>query len=314
MYFAGARETAATLARLSAVALVALVATALAVTLFTALAWRLILEQQGHRVPLWLVFRLTVVTFAVGWTIPSGFVAGIPAAAYFLRRRGVPMVRGLASFVIGRFFEITGSALVLPLVLLSRLGAHPGVRLLALVTMLAVGLAYADLVLGWRLARRSLVQLQSVLPGFGRRALQSALDFCAIVADFFRAPLPRILLVAWYSLLAVAAAFVRSLLTARFLGLPLTLPEIVIMFVVTVFLISIPFLPGAIGVYEGGMAGAFELLGHSRADGVAYAMAVHAAELAVVALGFFFLAQLGFGALQSGGVAPPRGQRARRRA
>ena len=65
------------------------------------------------------------------------------------------------------------------------------------------------------------------------------------------------------------------------------------MFIVTMFLISVPLLPGAIGIYEGGIAGAFEVLGHSRADGVAYAMTIHAAELVVVAAGFLFLGHLG---------------------
>src|SRR5207253_9905440 len=59
------------------------------------------------------------------------------------------------------------------------------------------------------------------------------------------------------------------------------------------FLISVPFLPGAVGIYEGGIAGAFEVLGPSHADGVAYAMTIHAAELVVVAVGFLFLAHLG---------------------
>jgi uncharacterized protein (TIRG00374 family) len=313
VYVAGAREIAAILARLSVFELLALVATAFAVTLFTSLAWQLILEQEGHTLPLWLLFRLTVVTFAVGWAIPSGFVAGIPAAAYFLRRRGVPLVHGFASFVVGRFFEISGFALVLPAILLSRLGAHPGVRALSVAMLVAIGFVYLDLLFGWRVARRSLLRLQSALrPGIGRRSFESAVDFCASVSDFFRAPFPRMLLVAWYALLADAAAFLRSLLTAMFLQLHLTLPEIVVMFVVTVFLISIPFLPGAIGVYEGGIAGAFELVGRSRADGVAYAMSIHAAELAVVAVGFLFLGHLGIGVVRRDRADPARSPRVRR--
>ena len=293
LYVAGARQTVATLARLSGPELLALVATAFGVTLFSALAWQAILERDGHALTLWLLFRLTVLAFAVGWTIPSGFVAGIPAAAYCLRRRGVPLARGLASFVIGRFFEITGFALTLPAILLSSLGSRATVRGLAVVTLSAVGFVDLDLILGWRLARRSLVRLRPRLPGFSHPLLDAALEFCGAVADFFRAPLPRILLVAGYALLAVSVAFLRALLSARFLGLHLTMPELVVMFIVTMFLISVPFLPGAIGIYEGGIAGAFEVLGHSRADGVAYAMTIHAAELVVVVAGFLFLGHLG---------------------
>ncbi len=293
LYVAGARQTVAILARLSGPELLALVAAAFGVTLFSALAWQTILERDGHALPLWLLFRLTVLAFAVGWAIPSGFVAGIVAAAYYLRRRGVPLARGLASFVTGRFFEITGCALIFPAILLSSLGSHAIVRGLAVGTVSAVGFVYLDLILRWRLVRRSLVRLRPLLPGFSRPSLDAALEFCRAVADFFRAPLPRILLVAGYAVLAVSVAFLRALLTARFLGLHLTMPELVVMFIVTAFLISVPFLPGAVGIYEGGIAGAFEVLGHSRADGVAYAMTIHAAELVVVAVGFLFLAHLG---------------------
>src|SRR6185312_11895385 len=61
------------------------------------------------------------------------------------------------------------------------------------------------------------------------------------------------------------------------------------------FLMAVPFVPGAIGAFEGGIAGAFELLGRPRADGVAYALTVHATELVVVAAGFVVLAHLGVG-------------------
>ena len=309
---AGTQQTVATLARLNVSELLALVGTAFGVTLFSALAWQAILAQDGHAVPFWLLFRLTVVAFAVGWAIPSGFVAGIPAAAYFLRRRGVPLARGLAAFAIGRFFEITGFALILPAILLGRLGSHAAVRGLALGTLLAMGFVYLDLVRGWRLARRLLVRLRPLLPDFGRRSLEPALEFCGAVAGFFRAPLTRILLVACYALLAVSVAFLRSLLSAMFLGLDLTLPELVVMFIATVFLFSVPLLPGAIGVYEGGIAGAFELLGHARADGVAYAMTIHAAELVVVAVGFLFLGHLGIGLAGPRKPAAARGPRVRR--
>src|SRR5439155_27368379 len=91
----------------------------------------------------------------------------------------------------------------------------------------------------------------------------------------------------------VSVAFRRPRRTPRFLRPHLPLPDLAVMFIVAAFLISVPFLPGTVGIYEGGIAGAFEVLGHSRADGVAYPMTIHAAELVVVTVGFLFLAHLG---------------------
>jgi len=293
VWLAGPERTFTTLSRLRIWQAVVLVLTAFGVSIFTAFAWQRILIGYGHRVRLWLLLRLTALSFAVGWIVPSGFVAGIPVAAYFLRRRGVPFGCGLASFTISRFFEITAYALVLPLVFLTGLGGRPLMCALAVSVLASFAVVYLDLGFGWRLARRGLARLGRRGPRFVRRVVAAASDFCATVAGFFRAPPRHIVLALAYSFAAIGIAFVRALLTNDFLALGLTLPELSVMFSITIFLMAVPFLPGAIGAYEGGIAGAFELLGRQRADGIAYAMTVHATELVVVASGVIVLAEFG---------------------
>ena len=298
VYFAGPAETLQALAKLEIWQAGVLVASAFGVSYFTALAWRAILASYGHVISVWLLFRLTILAFAVGWAIPSGFVAGIPVAAWFLTRRGVPFARGLASFTIGRFFEITANALVLPIILMSGVASMPLVPVVGFAFVLGVVLIYLDLALHWRLARRTLARIEPFVPRAARSWTRSAAHFCEVVSEFFRVPLPRILLVAVYSVLAIAVAFVRGVLTSEFLRLGLTLPELVVMFSLTIFFMVIPFVPGAIGIFEGGIAGAFSLLGHSRADGLAYAMTVHATELAVVVAGVLVVAEFGVGVVR----------------
>src|SRR5205814_7187982 len=101
------------------------------VSAFTALAWRVILACYGHSISTWLLFRLTILAFAAGWIVPSGFAAGLPVAAVFLRRSGVPFARGMATFGIGRFLEITAYALIMPLALLTTLGSRTSIRAFA---------------------------------------------------------------------------------------------------------------------------------------------------------------------------------------
>jgi uncharacterized protein (TIRG00374 family) len=295
VHLAGAEATLDVVARLAAWQAAVLVLSAFGVSAFTALAWRAILARYGHDAPVGLLFRLTILAFAAGWAIPSGFVAGVPIAAWFLTRRRVPFSRALASFAIGRFLEITAYVLVLPAVLVSDLGAQPAVRATAVVALAGLLLVYLDLFLGWRLARRGLARVRRIAPRFARRSIDAVGDFCGTVAHFFRGAPGPIVLATAYSFAAIGVAFVRAVLTNVFLELRLTLPELVVMFAITVFLMAVPFLPGAIGAYEGGIAGAFELLGRSKADGLAYAMTVHATELVVVAAGFAVLAHLGVG-------------------
>src|SRR5581483_278370 len=290
---AGPKETLDALGRLDAWQAVLLVLTAFGVSFFTALAWRETLLQYGQAVSVGLLFELTVLAFAVGWIVPSGFVAGIPAAAWFLRQRGVPFMQGLASFGIGRFFEITAYVLILPIVLLSSLGSRTLVRAAAGVVLGGLFLVYLDLFLQTRLARRGLAALQRLVPRLAHPPLEHAASFCATVADFFRAPARIVALVMLYSFVAIGVAYFRSWLTSRFLGLDLSPPQLAVMLALTIFLMAIPFLPGAIGAFEGGIAGAFELLGRDKADGLAFAMTIHATELVVVVAGVLVLVHLG---------------------
>ena len=95
------------------------------------------------------------------------------------------------------------------------------------------------------------------------------------------------------SVLAIGASFARAVLTVRFLNLPLGVPEVALLVAVSLLVVAIPFLPGAIGVYEGGMVGSFELLGRPASEGIAYALTVHGVELVVAVVGVVFLVDLG---------------------
>jgi uncharacterized protein (TIRG00374 family) len=309
VWLSGPRRTWDIIERLAPWEALVLVATSFGVSAFTALAWRVVLRTYGHTVSVWLLFRLTIVAFATGWLIPSGFVAGVPVAALLLRRRGVPLSQGMASFGIGRFLEITAYAAILPLALFGTVGGHGSVRILVAGVLAGVILVYLDLFLGWQLARRTIAAIRAATPRATHRALDAASGLCRDVAGFFGSPARAIVAATAYSFAAIGMALVRALLASRFLALRLTTPEVVVMFAITVFLMAIPLLPGAVGAFEGGIAGAFELIGRSKSDGVAYAVTVHAAELTVVIAGLVVLAHVGAGLFRAPTPARPHRRR-----
>jgi uncharacterized protein (TIRG00374 family) len=293
VYLTGPEATFETLRRLDAGQAAALLLTAFTSSLFAALALQVILVRYGHRIPVWLLFRLSIVAFAVGWLVPSGYVAGFPVAAYLLRRRGVPFACGLAAFLIERFLELGAYAVILPTALLSGLGA--GAALLAGVFAPLVGVAIIalDLALRWRLGRRGLTALLGVVPRAARPALERGIEFLGTVASFFQSPLAILLAATAFGAVAIGASFVRAVLTARFLDLALGVPQVALLLAFSLVVLAVPFLPGSIGIYEGGMVGFFRLLGRPPAEGIAFAMVLHGVELAVAAAGLVFLAQLG---------------------
>ena len=128
------------------------------------------------------------------------------------------------------------------------------------------------------------------------------------MSSFFQAS-PGFLVVALaLSVLAISASFARSVLTARFLHLPLGVGQVALLLAFSLVVLAIPFLPGALGIYEGGMVGFFRLLGRPPTEGIAYAMAVHGVELVVAAVGLAFLVHLGVGLATVevvAGVSPP---------
>jgi uncharacterized protein (TIRG00374 family) len=293
VWLTGPEATFDTLGRLSAWQGVVLLLAAFATSLFGALALRVILGHYGHRVSVWLLFRLSILAFAVGWLVPSGYVAGFPVAAYLLRRRGVPFARGLAAFLIERFLELGAYAVVLPTALLGGLGTGPALLAGVFAPLAGLAIVALDLTLGWRLGRRGLTALLGVVPRAAAPVLERGIDFLGTVASFFRSPLPVLLAATALSVLAIATSFVRAVLTAQFLHLPLGVPQVALLLAFSLVMLAIPFLPGAIGIYEGGMVGFFRLLGRPSAEGIAFAMAVHGVELVVAAAGFVFLARLG---------------------
>jgi uncharacterized membrane protein YbhN (UPF0104 family) len=170
-----------------------------------------------------------------------------------------------------------------------------------------VAIVTLDLALGWRLGRRGLTALLGVVPRLAAPVLERGIAFLETVATFFQSP-PRVLLGAVaFGILAVAASFLRAVLTARFLHLPLAVPEVALVLACSLVILAIPFLPGAIGIYEGGMVAVFGLLGRPPAEGIAFALAAHGVEVAVAAVGFVFLAQLGLhvSVARRASAAPP---------
>jgi hypothetical protein len=304
---AGPAATFDTLGRLRAWQGVALVAAAFANSFFGAVALHVILRRYGHRVRVWLLFRVTILAFAVGWLVPSGYVAGFPVAAYVLRRRGVPFGRALAALLIERFLEIGAYAVVLPTALLSGVGAGAALLAGVFAPLVGVVLVSLDLALRWRLGRRTLRALQRVAPEAAVPTLARASDFLGTVGAFFESAPPALVGATALSVLAIGASFVRALLTARFLDLALGVPEVALLQAFSLVVLALPFLPGGIGVYEGGMVGFFHFLGRPSADGIAYAMAIHAVELVVALAGLAFLAQLGLdlATAQEVSAAPP---------
>src|SRR5262249_44937063 len=112
---------------------------------------------------------------------------------------------------------------------------------------------------------------------------------------FFEGAPGLLVLALGLSALAICTTFARGLLTAHFLRLPLGVREMALLLAFSLVVVAMPFFPGALGIYEGGMVAFFELLGRPAAEGIAYAMVVHGVELVVAAVGLVFLAHLGVG-------------------
>lgn len=304
VWLIGAGDTFRTLARLHPWQGVALVAVALAGTGCASLALELMFRRTGDRVSAWLLFRLSLVAFAVGFFLPSGYVAGFPLVAWVLHRRGVRFGHALAPFLIQRFFEMATFAVALPFVVLTGL-REPGavLWLAALGPVAGVIVGALDVALGWRLARSFLGIVHGRAPRALKPLIDEAIDLCATIVAFFHGPLALVAGAFGFSVLSLGATFSRAFLTTRFLALGFGLPQVALLLGFTLLILSVPFAPGALGLYEGGMVGVFGLLGRTSAEGVAYAMIAHGVELVVAAIGFAFLAQLGidFAALREAG-------------
>ena len=266
--------------------------------------WRWLLRAQGIRAPFPPVFRIMSGGYALGYSIPSCYLAGEPVRALWASREfSAPGHKVVAAIVLEKVLLAAGTAVILfwagAVGLQGELPSalRQGVFSLAGAAAFIAGATLVGATRRTPWASRCLTFARRFLPRWAflergnkallevQTALQKALsDHREAVAKAAGFIALMVCFNALAPLIFFALAYSR-ILSAEELAVFLALGNISsLLFWLT---------PGGIGVAEGAYVGIFKIMGLPIDGAVTFALAQRIASLPIVALGFFYLSRQG---------------------
>ncbi len=275
------------------------VITALSV-IVTCEKWRLILRAYGHNIRFSRLLFFKLAGWTVSYLTPSLFVGGEPVRAYMIKKEEkVPWSKALSSIVVDKALEgATGSFVVLLGVVLLFFGRllSSGIKIFLLV--LVVFFLYLLLHLFIKGKSRGFVTSVLHILHLDRLRMfktwqKSIANFDQNLSVLFKDHKRVFFLGIALSCISCALALLRYKIIVYFLGLDISLYQIVIIYALTVLVVVIPFIPGAFGTYESVQAFSFALLGLGAQTGITCIFIMRIMDLILVGLGLVFLSYFG---------------------
>jgi uncharacterized membrane protein YbhN (UPF0104 family) len=270
----------------------------LAVLLAITTRWWLLLGGLGYRLPLWRLLEYRLAVFGLSYFTPGPHVGGEPLQVLLVERDGVPRPSALAAVTLDKVIEFTinfailllGLALILRWQLFDQTLGRQAFAVGAVLVMLPVLYLSATVV-----GRRPLAALFPPLAGWGplgRWSQQLAAAGWAVadgetqVAAFVRRAPGTMGLAVGATLISWVAMIAEYWLMVAFLGVRLTLPELVTTLTAARIAILL-FLPAGLGALEFSQALAFGALGYNPAVGAGVSLLIRARDTLLGGIGLW---------------------------
>ena len=261
-------------------------------------AWRLCFKKEERsRVSYLQMFRIRWAGEAVNNSIPTGYIGGEAVKVYLLHKRGILPSRGTTTAIVSKSCQILSLAVFIALGVFCATFYLPeapeirrGMILITCIVILAV------FVLFWFQLHGSFTCLFKLLHLFhihirpleNRREHLVNLD--RQVLDFYQSHHNRFFAVTAIYLLGWLADTVEIFIVMYLLQHPLApLQALSIESMVSIVKALGLFVPGAVGVQEGGILTLFKLFALSANAAITYAIIRRARELAFALLGWLLL-------------------------
>lgn len=289
-----------TVERVGLVAFCVILVPFLVVYLLDTYGWSLTLGQWASRVGFVRLFMVRMAGEAINVTTPTAMLGGEPMKAYLLTRYEVPMVEGLASVVTAKTIMTLAQILYMVLGLSATFWLIGGTGYNVLVAFVSVGL------LGFGVFLFLVVQRY----GLGRGLLTVA-DTCRIRSQRLEGYRPRLLeldrtIHTFYGqrrrafVLSLGVHFVAWLMELfevyailYFLGVEVGwLTSFAIAAMTALIKGSVSFVPGGLGLQEGGYLVFLVALGYGEVTGITFAVIRRIREILWILIGLLFLAVL----------------------
>ncbi len=248
------------------------------------------------------LFTIRLAGESINAIIPSGYFAGEPVKAYYLKRYNIPLVEGLATVVISRtIMTITQIIFVMLGVgfLLFKLNIS-GSRLTSSIAITLLGIPIILFIIfiqkrGLFASVLRILQKLRIKIRYLEKKKDKLIELDDIIFQFYSYNKTSFFLSFTFYFLGWMAGMLEVFMILYLLGIPVDfISTYIIESLSTVARGVTAFIPGSIGGQEGGVMAIFKCLGLSTSIALTFGILRRVRELIWVGAGLFILSKLGW--------------------
>ncbi|MBI2142892.1 flippase-like domain-containing protein [Candidatus Woesearchaeota archaeon] len=267
--------------------------------------WKVVLQGEGVRVPLWTLFRYRLMVFSISYLTPVARMAGEPFKVMLLRSQRVRASKSFASIILDNFIGVGFDAIIGGVLLIIIFFTSSLLPLQIRVMLLSTGVLALVVValLYFVLIRRKgifsdVLDIAGIITKIGGKKFFLTVKRRVAAAELYiRSTLMRkpkqVMLVSFYAALSWPLAILQYKFALLMLGVDASVAQIVLSIAVMAFTAIIP-IPASLGVQEAGQFSVFKILGMNPHLGIALSFIIRLKDIIVLYLSFWFLSMEGF--------------------
>ncbi len=276
------------------------------VLIVPAIGWFILLRGEGLKIPILDTIKANFMGFPLNYITPSLYLGGEPVKLIYLsKKHNIAKRRLLATIIVAKFQEVAAIFLVSLLALSAFIvktdyfPAESEILLLSVMIILItlLGLLCTAFVKNFQITVKVIDFLRKA--GVARERMKrlraKAAEMEHLIHLTFTKRWKTFLLAQGVTLISALSVFVRPWIYFRFHGEGMNLgaEHLCMIYVATNFLNMFTLIPGALGIFEGGMIGYFAAADLGEANAVAFSILNRISDLCILMLGTWFIVHLG---------------------
>ena len=275
----------------------------LLILLIAGFSWQIILRSYGYRLPFRDVLGIKIVAFAISYLTPSMYIGGEPARIYLLcKKHCLSTTTVTATVVVDKFLEL-GAGLLYVFVGSIWALMEPGLPLqiylilIVLNSLFALGMIL--LLISFVFQTRSFTYVINflerikVLAPLMRKLKPQAAKLEEEIFPAFKRHRRQTILAFGLNLLTGYLVFIKPAIFFYFLKVIFSLSQLALLFALTHLLLAFQFTPGALGIFELGEVGIYQLVGIGSEGALAFSLMVRLADLVGVVIASYVAISVG---------------------
>ncbi len=279
------------------------IATSLLVLFISALSWQMILNSYGYHLPFRDVIVAKIIGFAVSYLTPSAYIGGEPLRIYLISKKySLSIPRIGATVIVSKFLELGAGLFFIYLGSICSLIEYKlplNIYLSILIVNIIFGVGTGVILHAFICKNKIFTYLLGLL---GRiRFLSNPINkikpqISEVEEEIFLAfsqHRKETIFAFGLNLAGELFIFLKPAIFFYFLKIILKFSQLALLFALTHLLLALQFTPGALGIFELGEIGIYQLVGIGPDKALAFSLMVRIADFVGVGIAAIFGLHLG---------------------